>query len=506
MVYKSVISSKSGAEVPLFLDGKPMHSKYSPSEERILSDSSVKEGFFLIGGIGAGYHIENLARQLDNYFILAFEADRESLEFCMGFAKVCDLAKNPRICFCQLSELQDLLAQRYIAALYGDFRCLFQRAWQKENEAVCARVETDLKATLKVISADFSVQSHFGKIWMHNILVNLRDIDGAQETELSSRNTEKCAAVIAAGPTLDSSTEILRERRDDFFIIATDTASGSLYRRGVEPDAIVCVDAQSVSVEHFYPLPQVSERTASPLVFLDLCAAPSIVRMLKDRGIRPIFFQSGHPLARLAAEQIPLMQVETGSGTVTIAAADIARQLGFSRIRLFGADFAYSRGKPYAGGTYLDARFNSWSSTLLSAEQQFSALMYRTPLTERKKGVFTSEVLESYAKSLGDWQEKHGYIKKLDELQNQNADKKRGGRSHVSVPPFDIKGFMKKCLYDIGQIDDIRAFYSSKACYALLPYMAFLRQHPADGEQSKGALELLKAASDFASSFAGGDI
>ena len=288
----------------------------------------------------------------------------------------------------------------------------------------------------------------------------------------------------------------LREKRRDFFVIATDTTTGPLYRNGITPDAIVCVDAQSISSEHFYPIPAADQGSKSPLVFLDICSAPSTMRMLRSRGIQPVFFHSGHPLASLAAEECGMMQVETGSGTVTIAAADIARQLGFTRLRLFGADFAYSHGKPYAKGTYLDARFGSWSTALLPAEQQFAALMYRTPLREIRPGVLTGDVLEGYGKSLAAWQEKHGYEKKRDELRRQNAEKRRGS----FVSPFDFKGFMKKCLCDMGQLDDVSKLSASKSFYALLPYVAYLRQHSADIGAGKncGVLGLLKAASDFA--------
>ncbi len=498
MIYSSVAKSKNGEDIPLFLDGKPMHSKYNPSAEKLLTDNSIKEGFFLIGGIGGGYHIENLTKQLENYFIIAFEADKESLDFCLTLENVRSLTRNPRVILCQAKDVQEQVAQQYLPALYGDFNSLFQRAWQTKNEALCSGLGELLKDTLKAVSADFSVQSHFGKIWMHNILVNLKEFTPRPAPQPERAELAKCAAVIAAGPTLDESIQTLREGRQDFFVIATDTTAGPLYRNDILPDAIVCVDAQSISSEHFYPIPAAGQDGKSPLVFLDICSAPSTARMLKHRGITPFFFHSGHPLARLAAEKCGMMQVETGSGTVTIAAADIARQLGFTRLRLFGADFAYSHGKPYARGTYLDARFDSWSTALLPAEQQFTALMYRTPLREIRAGVFTSDVLEGYGKSLTAWQEKHGYAKKRDELWRQNAEKRKGD----FVSPFDFKGFIKECLRDMGQFNDISGLSSSKAFYALLPYVAYLRQHPAGQGEGKntGGLGLLKVAYDFAGS------
>ena len=38
------------------------------------------------------------------------------------------------------------------------------------------QIKTDLSLALKKISADFSVQSHFGKIWQRNIINNLKQI------------------------------------------------------------------------------------------------------------------------------------------------------------------------------------------------------------------------------------------------------------------------------------------------------------------------------------------
>lgn len=504
MIYSSVIQSKNGDAIPLFADGKPMHSKYNPSAERLPVDAAVQEGFFLIGGIGGGYHIANLVRQLKNYCIIAFEADRESLDFCMALKSVRELSRNPSIVFCQADDVQELLGQKYIASLYGDFTCLFQRAWQQENEKLCRTMEEGLQETLKAVSADFSVQSHFGKIWMHNILLNLRDFAPAREPLLNPGELAKCAAIIAAGPTLDDSARVLRERQEDFFIIATDTTCGPLYRRGIVPDAIVCVDAQQVSSEHFFPLPAAREGSRTPLVFLDLCSSPSCARLLRHRGIQPVFFHSGHPLSQRAAEACGLMQVETGSGTVTVAAADIARQLGFTRLRFFGADFSYSAGKPYVKGSYLDARFHSWSCALQTAEQQFAGLMYRTPLRHVRNGVYTSEVLEGYRKSLEAWQAKYGYEEKQDELScklsRKNAEKRRG---NVNLP-FNFKAFMEKSVRDIGQIADSSALYNAKAFYALLPYTAYLRKH-ADllgNVNAKDSLELLRAACGYLHRFA----
>ncbi len=154
-----------------------------------------------MGASGGGYHIENLTKQLENYLIIAFEADKESLDFCLSLDKVRSLARNPHVILCQAKEVPELVAERYLPALYGDFSCLFQRAWQTENEALCSGMSERLKDTLKAVSADFSVQSHFGKIWMHNILVNLKELSPCPAPHPRNEERAECAAIIAAGPT-----------------------------------------------------------------------------------------------------------------------------------------------------------------------------------------------------------------------------------------------------------------------------------------------------------------
>jgi hypothetical protein len=95
------------------------------------------------------------------------------------------------------------------------------------------------------------------------------------------------------------------------------------------------------------------------------------------------FFTGNHPLCTLVnrflseqgAEVLP--RIATQSGTVTLAALDLAVQGGFRHIRIVGADFSYPRGKAYARGSYLDSRFYHSANRLAPAELGFSALLCR---------------------------------------------------------------------------------------------------------------------------------
>ena len=119
-------------------------------------------------------------------------------------------------------------------------------------------------------------------------------------------------------------------------------------------------------------------------------------------------------------------KIESGAGTVTIAAADWAKSCGFQKLKFFGADFSYNFGKPYTKGTYLEKQFFSKSNRLISAEEKHIALMFRTELEkiQGQKSSFTTEVLKRYKKSLEEWAEKNSFKFKngiyISEKKNRN--------------------------------------------------------------------------------------
>lgn len=412
MIYSGTAESKSAAAIiPLFKNGNPSHSKYRPEAEQLPVPQDF-EGCAVVAGIAGGFHIRNLLSRKEISLVIAVEADKESLAFCRSLETVRMMETDARLILCDKDELQETLCKKYIPALYKNLTLAFQRAWKNENEDCAKEIEDAVKKSLEKISADFSVQSHFGRIWQRNILLNLKFISENTVPEIRLEGSlKKTAAIIAAGPSLDKS--IARIKNGGFFIVATDTAYGTLLQNKIIPDAVISIDAQHVSCEHFFCCTQ-DRKTA---FIFDICASPEAVRLAFSKGSRLQFVRSAHPLSAAASQAYRLPLIETGAGTVTVAAADWARQAGFKRMQFFGADFAYRFGKPYAKGTYLEKQFSKASFRLNNAETRFSSLMFRTSLekmsgTEMHKNdesSHTTSVLKSYRLSLADWARRHSF-------------------------------------------------------------------------------------------------
>ncbi|MBQ2601416.1 MAG: DUF115 domain-containing protein [Treponema sp.] len=413
MIYSGTIVSKNGDSVPVFTDGKPMHSKYRPTGESSGLSEECRDGFIVCAGIGGAFHIETLLSSLHgDFFVLAVEADRESLDFSLSIPRVRRIFDSCNADCCTVDELESKLSELYLPVAYPSFSFVAHRAWESHVPETCRRIRDFLESKLAEFSSDFSVQSHFGKIWQRNIIENAIH---SGRFLLPPVQDGKTAAVIAAGPSLDVSIGEIMARRDSFVVFSTDTAYGALVSRGIEPEYVVSIDGQFVSSSHFLPAGDAVGKSTA-FVF-DMCANPTAVRMLRERGFKVLLSKSRHPLCSFIPDDA-LPVLESGSGTVTIAACDLARLLGAKTIRVFGADFAYSGGKPYCRGTYLDAGFMKSATRLSNPETAHSSLMFRTEhescegtnvFGDALENPKSSSVLCGYRKTLLEWAERHGY-------------------------------------------------------------------------------------------------
>jgi hypothetical protein len=420
LTYKEIAVAKSGEAVPIFASGGAMYSLYNPARdaeafaESFFSESDgekTRGGFAVVFGIGSGLHITALSKKNPALEILAVEHSARNIEFLKKNAPLSELLALPNVSVCTLDELSAAFLSSYIPVLHGGVRAGFQQAWKNTHPEDCAEGARIIARAAEDAKSDYATQAHFGKIWHRNILLNIaainESVSGGEEILLP---LEKTACVVAAGPSLDKSAETLSRNREEKFVIATDTAYPALLGRGIFPDAVVTIDGQAVSARHFLAArrPFADGGRFPCVLFADLCCNPASPRLFRSRGQPVVFVKNGHPLSVLASRYarrngaakdfLPL--VSSGAGTVTASAASLAFKSGFSRVRFFGADFAYTGGKPYARGTYLDGFFSS-SSRASPGETAFASLMYRGALCPTEDGAaLTTPLLLSYKKSL----------------------------------------------------------------------------------------------------------
>ena len=419
--YSNQIIAKTGDLVAVFKNNTFFYSQYNPKKDAQIFSASCdinEAGFVIIGGMGNGYHINCLYEKYPSKFFLILEDSYSSYKTLLEQNDFSILSKIDSIHFCTLNDLEKNIINYYKPALHGTLYFNSIRSWRVYHQNSSSKINQIVQEALEKVSSDYSVQTHFGKIWMRNIF---RNIHFLEENWLSFTSADKLtlpvnkpAAIIAAGPSLDASVSILKENPDGFYIIATDTALEILHKYGIKCDAFVTIDGQNISSRLFT---NIGSTTCLPdLAVIDCSAHPNSVTFSAAKNIPILLCSTGHPLSNWFQKKISsILPLYSGSGTVTITALDFAVKSGFSSIVFFGADFSCPGGKPYAKGSYLDTIFASASKRYNTMEGQFTSLIFRTSvhkaeaipdtnqintLFSKKSLTYFTPLLDSYKNSL----------------------------------------------------------------------------------------------------------
>lgn len=459
-LYINKTLTKNGLEIPVVKSGKTIESKYNPEREADTLVNSINEeyGFFVVLGAGGGFFLSKLIQKFPKSKIICIENTDKDILFLQQFPLIKKLSENSSIIFSDICTLQENLIKNYLPGLYGNLKICENRAWMNENSQYIDLIKNEINSALKLISADYSVQVHFGKIWQKNILNNLKLLNNSFSI---STNKKKCV-IIAAGPSLDSQISYLKNNIDNLFIISTDTGFSTLLKNNIIPEIVISLDGQFISHSHF-----MHKNIPEQIIFVfDLCSNTSAIKFLSKNKI--LFFTSGHPLSNMVNNfaSNSLLKLNSGAGTVTITALDLANKLNFKEIEVFGADFSYINGKTYAKGTYLDNIYNCSSTKLQTNEYFFSKLQYRTELLTISSNVKTTEVLNSYKKSFETYLSEYHFNFYKDNnryiITTQNKPSDISFNYNVN---FNTKSFFSY----------IKKEYANNNILFLLPFISFLR-------------------------------
>jgi hypothetical protein len=397
--YTGYTVSKNGLKIPILANGFPTNSLYNPDKEAALQISEIADkAFVFFAGIGAGFHIELFLRQHPQSNCIIFENTLSDYYSVCTLIDLSFILGNSRVTVLTIRDCSnpDCLAHLYVPSIDGDFHVVYLRPWKEYYRDVVPKLESYITKALKSISADYSVQAHFGKIWYRNIVRNLKNASVSQSA-FPEPDTDTQAVVIAAGPSLEEALPLLHAQRANITVFSTDTAYPVLFHSGILPDYLVSIDAQSVSAMHI-----ACGLSSAVTVILDLCANPVIGDYAVHAGCKVIFAANSHPLAQYAARTLGLPGINSGAGTVTFSAIDAAYSMGFTSVHCIGADFAYRKGKAYSRGTYFDEKLLGSSYRLFTDETFWTTLLFRSEVSripEDGSITYTTELLRRYADS-----------------------------------------------------------------------------------------------------------
>ena len=451
------LNSRSGEKIPA--NPQPLHSTVDPRREAFRLVSAADATFTVFLGLGGGFAPEAALQLTDTQAVTVIDFCIEDIACLFSAIDYTALLKNERFFLLidpSPTEVKNFIIENYNPSLYGSLRTVPLRTRTEQDISKFEETAAAIQEAIETVGADYSVQAHFGKRWFSNIIRNVKQAGSCLESFWQDKKNFSVpqAAIVAAGPSLDTQIPLLCECKSrNVFIISSDTALPVLLHNGIEPDAVVSIDCQHISYYHFFGC----ALRGIPLI-LDIASPP----MITGFSSMPVFFSSGHPLARYVSDAWrPFVHLDTSGGNVTYACLSLAENLGAKHITLFGADFSYIGCQTYARGTYVYPFFTRKQNRLCPLEAGLSAFLYRSPFLPRENinensGCFQTRQLRFYQKKL---EEKVSLMTATVSRANGlgvplNLQKTANGAA-AEVPPFSAaRGAGKKAADFLEQYSD----------------------------------------------------
>ncbi|EOQ90034.1 PF01973 family protein [Leptospira yanagawae serovar Saopaulo str. Sao Paulo = ATCC 700523] len=401
--YKRVLS-KTGEET-LVIDGVWIHSQFDPKKEAFRFVSELPhdgtERIYLLFGAGIGYIIPYLLERpkvtilwMEPFPFLILEAFRK-FDFSDSFL-------SGKLVLITGEHLEDQLSEAVKGKGTHPISFVPHRgSWQwKEPEYV--RLKHIAEQMFHKKDVNLATLTRFEKIWAKNICYNIPELSKFRPVSDLFGIAKGIKIVIAcAGPSLSESIPELSKYRNQFLLLAVDTAVPILTSFGVDPDLIYSVDPQALNSQYL------EDYNGDGILIFDPTSTYISLRL--DKGPNKGFVTSSpFPLIQLLEKT---SSGEIGSvpfgGSVSTNAASLGTLMGAEKVYLVGQDLSFTKGLAHSKGAVLEERLNYLESRKFRREKhnykQLFALPQKQVLGNANETYITNEKMLIFKK----WFEDH---------------------------------------------------------------------------------------------------
>ncbi len=364
-----VLSTKEG---PLSLSwkGQSLHSRYSPNQEartlyqKLKGDSS----HFILIQSGLNYLGDEILS--DRRPFLWIERDLPLFLYTLALRDMTHFFESDYLSLLlspSLEELEEVLEEDFITTT----KIYLNPVFQKEERYL--QFKEEIERVLEKRKIRRFTQLRFQQRWFTNILKNGHHLSPQRDIESYSNLFKGLSAlIIAAGPSLRDELPHLKTYQERFILICVDTAYHLLHKEGIIPDLIVSVDTQYWNSRHLDRLRNFqSENQKAPILLTNLTINSSFLHSYSlSSKQRTLFARIGFSLeSYLAPGKIHSAPLKSG-GSVTTAAYEYARLLGFESLYFVGMDMGFPNRQTHATGSFFEERAGWIQSRFFPLSQQ----------------------------------------------------------------------------------------------------------------------------------------
>ena len=339
-----------------------LYSKYAPEKaiKRTVLSKPVAPGTLVLAcsPVLCLCLAELCASLPENCFVLGCEFDAVLYAFSLKYIPH-DIARFAMLSPDELPKLPFMLTKRRAETKSGAFlppagtfrrvlRADFSAGTQFFPQHYAALTEAAENAVMRFWKNRVTLIK-FGRRFSRNLFRNIARLPRSCPIENLAQSVEKPIIVFGAGESMEKTARSIRSVQSAFYIVAADAALAPLFRFGIEPDAVVCEEAQSVIAPFFLGANGKRFR-----VFAGITSWPKLFD-LSDGTIcyfSPHYDDTAFFDSLVVRRILPCIMPPLGS--VGLTATKIALMLRKTdRIPVFvtGLDFSYRAGTTHARGS-----------------------------------------------------------------------------------------------------------------------------------------------------------
>ena len=322
-----------------------IHSKYNINNEcrKALENINKNKNLLILYGYGLGYILKYFLENINDYFnentiktlkIIAVIEDEVLFKYSYYNIYNTD-SKN--IFFIHKDDSINYINQLIDYKSINGINLVLLPSLTKEEKDNGNLFYTQILNIMEKEISNIFTNMYFENIWTKNIIFNSEYIKSSSDISIFKDVFKGLKALlICPGPTLKHSINIIKEKRNDFFIICVDTSYSVLCKHSIVPDFIVTVDGG-----FFNSLDFVYEKSSFPYLVMDMSCNKIIPKNIYNKT-NFIRFTSIDNLGIIQyIQKFTKLSHLTTSNTAATTMIDFAYYTGLDEVLLIGFDNSY---------------------------------------------------------------------------------------------------------------------------------------------------------------------
>jgi len=346
-------SKKTTLKININKSEKLVHSKYRPSiqaKRKIDTIDFKNHNLFGIAGIGCGYYIEEIIKNINNGSrLIIFENRLDILKEVMKNKDLTSILRSPQLFIIDgtgtnyINYLKNILRRiDFISLTMGNIDFFKTPVLKEKEKKEYKEFQINFFSTITYISKMFGNSSEDTLVGLKNNLKNVEYAIKSKDFTKIKKFKNKPAILVAAGPSLDKNIKVLKKIQDNALIIACDTIIEKLLKNNITPDIVTALERSERSYDYFFKDLYENELISEEVTLMALGVVdPRIFNNFP--GDKISLFRKSVPTERWFPDNIKdVNAIEVGSSVANLNLS-IANILGASPIVLVGQDLAYSK-------------------------------------------------------------------------------------------------------------------------------------------------------------------